>query len=124
MDFAHRHNVIHRDVKPANIVLTASDDGDDEHVYLTDFGLAKSMAWNPVKPEQLAITSGTSKNPPADLRIADLKGNEMRKLAADLQVIDDLSFSPNGMLVAYWDRRPPARAAASRISRTCPARRR
>lgn len=43
-------------------MLTASDDGDDEHVYLTDFGLAKSMAWNPVKPEQLAITRHVEKS--------------------------------------------------------------
>ncbi|WP_460718319.1 serine/threonine-protein kinase [Nocardia heshunensis] len=42
LDYAHRHGVLHRDVKPANILVDVSD-RDGGRAVLTDFGIARAF---------------------------------------------------------------------------------
>ena len=42
LDAIHAAGLIHRDVKPANVLLSGDDGGD--HAYITDFGVARNVA--------------------------------------------------------------------------------
>lgn len=44
LDYAHGMGVLHRDVKPSNVLLARANTGQGERVFLTDFGLARLRA--------------------------------------------------------------------------------
>lgn len=55
LDYAHGRGLLHRDVKPANILLAHPDRDGNRRIYLADFGIARPLD----DPSGLTVTNFT-----------------------------------------------------------------
>jgi eukaryotic-like serine/threonine-protein kinase len=55
LDFSHRNGIVHRDVKPANVMITPTG-----AVKVMDFGIARALSSNSVTVTQTAAVIGTA----------------------------------------------------------------
>ena len=69
LDAAHARGLVHRDVKPANILLAG---GTPEHAYLTDFGVAKRTATATDLTRQGALIGSVDYVPPEQIEGREL----------------------------------------------------
>lgn len=59
LEVVHRESMLHRDVKPANIMIASSDKGDSEHrVVLIDFGAAREYLDGKTVKHSTLVTPG------------------------------------------------------------------
>ncbi len=66
LDFAHRADILHRDVKPGNIILTRSG-----HAVLTDFGIAQALS------DTRLTKTGTSIGSPEYMAPEQIEGKKL-----------------------------------------------
>ncbi|MGW0180634.1 protein kinase domain-containing protein [Nocardia sp. NPDC003345] len=118
LDYAHGMGVMHRDVKPANILLARSTGGRGERVYLTDFGIARLRDDTGHLTQTGTFTATLAYASPEQLTGADLDHrSDQYSLACSLYWLltgsgPFTATNPAGVIQGHLQSPPPALSAA------------
>ena len=119
LSYAHRHGVIHRDIKPDNVLLS------DQHALVTDFGVAKAVAES--QPTLGLTATGLALGTPAYMAPEQAAGDPHTDHRADIYALGVLGYeilagrppftgpSPQAVIAAQLTQ-APAPLAESRAS--------
>jgi serine/threonine protein kinase len=104
LDEAHREGVIHRDLKPHNIYLCATEDG-REHVKVFDFGIAKVTGDGNLLATAKLTVSGVVMGTPAYMSPEQCRGEEL-SIAADFYSLGIVLYEALTGNVPFDDENP------------------
>jgi YVTN family beta-propeller protein len=117
LDAAHERGLVHRDVKPSNVLLTGR--GGKEHCYLTDFGLTTSASDRSAVADPGQIVGTIDYVAPEQIRDGDVDGRaDVYSLACLLYecLTGDVPFRrPSDVAVIYAHLEEPAPKASERL---------
>ncbi|HJU75128.1 MAG TPA: serine/threonine-protein kinase, partial [Gemmatimonadaceae bacterium] len=112
LDYAHRHGVVHRDIKPDNILLT------ERHAVVTDFGVAKALS--DATGEGRLTATGIALGTPAYMAPEQIGGEPNVDHRADIYAVGALAFematgmppfrgaTTQAVLAAHMTQSPPS----------------
>jgi hypothetical protein len=112
LDAAHARGLVHRDVKPANVLVAPVASG--EHCYLTDFGLARAREDEPLAPASPHLSGTVAYSAPERIAGRFVDGR------ADVYSLGCMLFEclageppyarrrPSATLAAHMDEEPPS----------------
>jgi len=87
LEFAHGHGVVHRDIKPDNVLLAGSS------ATVTDFGIAKAISAARTGPEGMTLTmAGTSIGSPAYMAPEQAAGDPNIDHRSDLYAFGCMAY--------------------------------